>query len=631
MGENTESRDVPRVRGESDWGSGKPRYQKLIWSEGEVGTTPAISYTESAEPIPDVPQQELNNTVVANTIQTHPDLFAIVSPFDLPNLRSYLRPHPNRPLVDSLLRGLEVGFWPYADTSVLPDDGVVRYSRGADDDVLSFLRTQRDEEIRVGRYSKSFGRSLLPGMRSQPVTAVPKPGSAKMRLINDHTALGGDGVSLNSIIPVGSGYIRLDDLRVFGANVRKEMELRGGQRPLWLFKSDASHAFRCLPMHPHWQARQATEVDGEYYVDRCAVFGNRASGRIWCLLLNSILWVAVYRDGLTNLNSYIDDVFGYDYNPIPDFYAPYNRHMPHKQAALLRIWDRVGVPHSDAKQLSSSPETGHALEIIGFDVSLASMTISLTSEKKDKLVSALREFVQPGRHQPTLREWLAILRWANWALNVFPLLKSALNSSWNKVRGKTQMSLPMWVNKDVIMDLGWFADSVEKMKGVNILGSVHWAATDADEVLYGDASDIGMAFYSPSRHIAYVYERDDDPDKAQSLITFFESLAVMCGIQWAASLPSPPRRLAIFSDSLNAVQIFSSFRARGKYAVIIMAAAESLMASSIDLRVFHIPGEDNIIADLLSRRLYSQALQHLPSLRILHFTPPQDVLGARLK
>jgi len=193
------------------------------------------------------------------------------------------------------------------------------------------------------------------------------------------------------------------------------------------------------------------------------------------------------------------------------------------------------------------------------------------------------------------------------------------------------MSSPVWINRDVLADLGWFADTVEKLSGVSILGAETWSAADADLNVWCDASDIGMGFYCPADSLAYVYERDDDPSTAQTLITFFESLCVLSAVQWASARQPIPKRLAVHTDSLNSVQFFNTFRARDKYGTLIKAAAETLLLSNIDLRVFHISGKNNVVADLLSRRLYAEARSISPSLKIHHFQPPRDVMGAALR
>lgn len=45
---------------------------------------------------------------------------------------------------------------------------------------LAFIEEQLQEEIRLGRVSKSFGEELLPGMYSVPMHTVPKPNSDKL-------------------------------------------------------------------------------------------------------------------------------------------------------------------------------------------------------------------------------------------------------------------------------------------------------------------------------------------------------------------------------------------------------------------------------------------------------------------
>jgi hypothetical protein len=70
-------------------------------------------------------------------------------------------------------------------------------------------------------------------------------------------------------------------------------------------------------------------------------------------------------------------------------------------------------------------------------------------KRKSKLVHAIREFVDPARRQIPLHEWLRLLGQMNWALNVFPMLTPALNSSWDKVRGKSQMTLLMGESRSI--------------------------------------------------------------------------------------------------------------------------------------------------------------------------------------
>ena len=140
----------------------------------------------------------------------------------------------------------------------------------------------------------------------QPIFTVPKKGLTKLQLVNDHSA----GMnSLNSLIPTEGGFVILDNLSNLGVNIRAKMCKHPGSKPVYLWKSDACQVYRHIPMHPRWQIRQATLIDQSYHVDWCAVFGNRASGRLWCLFFGLLCWVGIHEVGIDGLLHYMDDAF----------------------------------------------------------------------------------------------------------------------------------------------------------------------------------------------------------------------------------------------------------------------------------------------------------------------------------
>jgi hypothetical protein len=62
-----------------------------------------------------------------------------------------------------------------------------------------------------------------------------------------------------------------------------------------------------------------------------------------------------------------------------------------------------------------------------------------------------------------------------------------------------------------------------------------------------------------------------------------------------------------------------------------MGAMDVLLRYGVDLRVEHIPGADNVIADALSRFQNERVLTLVPNVHILTFEPPRDTLGASEK
>ena len=250
-------------------------------------------------------------------------------------------------------------------------------------------------------------------------------------------------------------------------------------------------------------------------------------------------------------------------------------------------------------------------------------------DKRRELAQALHDFVdrQACRGKRPLREWQRILGWANWGLNAYPLLKPALQSSYAKITGKKHALAAVPLNGRVVQDLAWMADRIMHCEGINVLQTKIWSLDEADIELYTDASASGLAFWTPTLDIAYVSSIMPG-DARYGDIFFNEALAVVSALSWTTTLTSPPRRILIHTDSMNTVDIFHSLSAKSEYNTILLFAVEILMDCNVDLRVIHIPGERNTIADALSRSLFDVAYTLAPNLRIHPFTPPRDELGA---
>ncbi|KZV95323.1 hypothetical protein EXIGLDRAFT_610737, partial [Exidia glandulosa HHB12029] len=218
---------------EEERSSKRPRWARgLLWDEPdctEYLVGPAIQATISAYPLPRPPASEYDNTEAVHTIQSHPDLFKIVTPINPERFLDILRNHPNQAYVKSVYLGLKEGFWPLADTQSSGAPSTADYSGNThwSDDKLRFYEETRDEEVAENRWSRNFaysypeygnfGPDLLPGMYSSPVFAVPKPHSAKFRMVVDHSA--GEH-SLNSFISRYGVATKLDNVQHLGHFLR---------------------------------------------------------------------------------------------------------------------------------------------------------------------------------------------------------------------------------------------------------------------------------------------------------------------------------------------------------------------------------------------------------------------------
>ena len=263
-------------------------------------------WTEIAKPLASVPVVEFSNTFACRTIDQHPGLFMVETPINVDEFESLLNNHPNPLFVQSVIKGLRNGFWPWADTHIgeYPDTWDESIPDPRDQRELDFICSQRDKEIETGRFSAGFGEELLPGMYSMPIHAVPKPHSTDLRLVTNHSA---GNYSLNSMIKREDicGF-PLDNMTQLGEMLLKKKE-EFPDEELLIFKSDISDAYRHLPMHPLWQIKQINTIQKQRHVDRRNCFGGKGSGSLFVAFNSLVTWIGKKVCCVTDLGTYSDN------------------------------------------------------------------------------------------------------------------------------------------------------------------------------------------------------------------------------------------------------------------------------------------------------------------------------------
>jgi hypothetical protein len=231
-----------------------------------------------------------------------------------------------------------------------------------------------------------------------------------------------------------------------------------------------------------------------------------------------------------------------------------------------------------------------------------------------------------------LHEFQQLTGWINWSFNMFFLLRPALSNIYDKMSGKHFPHAKIYVNAAIKADLTWFLSHLRRSNGVLLFQSLDWnPLTEADHTLLCDASLGDMGFWSPELLLGFYSPVPGASPK--DTIFFFEALCVISALRWFCTsihtqLPvDRPARLTIFTDNQNTVNIFNSLCATPEYNLILRTAVDDLISFNVDLRVLHIKGEENIVADAISRRRFTHAVDHAPRLAIQNFQPPQEPLG----
>ena len=81
---------------------------------------------------------------------------------------------------------------------------------------------------------------------------------------------------------------------------------------------------------------------------------------------------------------YVDDSFSVQKRGERLFYKRYHKYLPSNLTRLLQLWDFIGLPHEECKQVF-----GDVLPIIGFEVDLNLMRVRMSDESRLQLITAV--------------------------------------------------------------------------------------------------------------------------------------------------------------------------------------------------------------------------------------------------
>ena len=106
----------------------------------------------------------------------------------------------------------------------------------------------------------------------------------------------------------------------------------------------------------------------------------------------------------------------------------------------------------------------------------------------------------------------------------------------------------------MIADLHWVADTMEMSSGLFFFNTTECTLTDADTIIFCDASMMGLDFYCLELNIAY--HADIANTVPTCTIFFYKALAVLSALSWTLNSLLTIHHLLIYTDSMNTVEMF---------------------------------------------------------------------------
>ena len=185
---------------------------------------------------------------------------------------------------------------------------------------------------------------------------------------------------------------------------------------------------------------------------------------------------------------------------------------------------------------------------------------------------------------------------------------------YSKITGKTKANAHIYLNMSITYELRWLSQYIETAPPICIFSAISWDPVEARSAglcqleVFTDASSIALAYYFPSLQLAYYAPVPSNPPS--NTIFWSEALAVCSAIHhaadvWASNFIPKLDRLLVRTDNMNTVNMYNSLHTLPPYNPLLISSINARLRSSLDVRVHHVTGDSNVIADAVSCKNFS--------------------------
>ena len=493
----------------------------------------------------------------------------ICSKFNLPLWYSLLNKYVDQNIVQFLAFGFPLDV---KDKANFRPNLLVRNHQSAlrfKEAVAGFLQTETLEGAILG----PFNYPPIHNLHCSPLLTRPKGPGKRRVIVNMSWPI---GYSVNDHVQTNSYLNETFDLHLptLDLLVDRIVALKGKCK---LFKIDLSRAFRQLPLDPADIKFTGLFWLGNWYIDLYTPFGYR-NGTLFCQRVTDAIRHIMNNLGYYLLN-YVDDLIGCEIPRV--VYDAYN--------CLLELLQALGLPISIEKLCIPQTE----VPCLGILVNIVKYSLSLTTEKLVEVKHKchryyIRDFVTRNELQSLIGSLIYIGKCVKPA-------RLFVNRILTVLRLSPEVGT-IFIGGEVRKDLAWFNLFLKEFNG-SVSFKKHIVNTKIR--LFVDASLTGLGGCHDNR--VYASSTSLILDHHQFSIVHFEMINVLLALRlWGADLADSS--IIIMCDNLAVVQVLNS--GRGRDAILLAVSRNiwlELALHNIDLEMQHVPGTENVTADLLSR------------------------------
>ncbi|XP_055345768.1 uncharacterized protein LOC129593467 [Paramacrobiotus metropolitanus] len=485
--------------------------------------------------------------------------------------RKYLASHPDRHFVNDLLQildcGADIGFRAAHRSRITPN---AQSARSHADVLTGAIH----KEVMLGHTVGPFSHPPFINFVCSSL-GVREKRTGGHRIILDLSRPVGDSVNDGiSKEDYSLTYCSIDDA------IRIIISLGPG---CLLCKQDIKHAFRLVPVRPEDYHLLGFKVGKYYYFDCVLPFGSRSSPYLFCMFSYALHWI------FNNLYSFEDFVHYCD-DYLFVFKSP---SLASKYIDLfVALTAELGIPLALDK--AEGPST--KLPFLGITVDTASQTVSLPDGKLFEIVGLLNSW--SARSSCTRKELQSLIGSLQFAARCVPAGRLFTRRMINLLSsGSVTGSINLCA--EFHADLNWWREYLPKWNGTSSFICSDWLTSDVLN-LYTDASAVtGFGGYFDGRWFCSRWPESVLKNNLCIQLLELFPILIACTI-WGSHFRC--RRLIFHCDNRSVVDAWKCLGSKNLTMLHLMR--KLLMSAAVEnftVKIEHIDGFDNCIADALSR------------------------------
>ena len=501
---------------------------------------------------------------------------AVVTPIRVPALAHMLSSHPDPTLVHFILDGFTHGFSLGVHGPI--SQGSSPNLRSARDNPEAASRAIAKEVSR----GHTHGPFLHPPFRlfhASPIGIVDKKDGTHrliLDLSNNHAGSVNEGISIDEFAVT---YCSFDDAVA--------MVLDAGPTP-FLAKVDIKHAFRLCPVHPDEWPLLCFHWLGSFFFDSRLPFGLRSSPFIFNSFADALLWIASSLLAIRWIIHYLDD-----------FFLCHSSFDACRQdmSRLTDLFHHLGVPLAPDKVVGPS----RVLTFLGIEID---SVLQIARLPPDKFVDLLTLIDSWGdKTSCSKRDLLSLIGHLSFAAKVVKPGRLFIRRLIDVSTSVAQLHHRIHLSSEARQDILWWRSFLPTWNGVSYLQQPPVSSDDIH--LFTDASALGIGGVFGNQWFAVAIEQFRSiswfpSQDAPFDINFWELLALLVAFfTWSDHFRD--KQVIIHTDNMPLVYVWS----RGSRNPVIMRLVRALFLRTAwfnsNLLLRHIPGQDNSLADSLSR------------------------------